>query len=115
VAHHQEADGVHAEVAGRGDVLGGKVGFGAVGDDAQHSVARTVGGLELVDFADAGEQECGRLGVLDGGGEGFDPFEVGVGAEPVDPGGAGEPVAEERGDRLQAHASVDGLGSEGVA
>ncbi len=40
VRHHQEADGVHAELAGHADVLLGDVGLGAVGGDADRATRR---------------------------------------------------------------------------
>ena len=66
VAHHQEAGDVHAEVAGGGDVLGGDVGLGAVGGDPHRADAEVVGALEVVDGADAGQQQRGEPGVRDG-------------------------------------------------
>ena len=46
-----------------GDVLGGDVGLGAVGGDAHRADAEVVGVLEVVDGADAGQQQGGEPGV----------------------------------------------------
>ena len=78
VAHHQEAGDVHAELAGGGDVLGGDVGLGAVGGDPDRADAEVVGVLELLDGADAGQQQRGEPGVGDVRGGGLDPLPVGV-------------------------------------
>ena len=36
MAHHQEADGVHAQLAGEGDMLRGNIRLGAVGRHPHH-------------------------------------------------------------------------------
>jgi hypothetical protein len=54
VAHHQKADGVHAQLAGGGDVLGGDVGFGAVGRHSYYRRAGAVGVFEVVHATDTG-------------------------------------------------------------
>ena len=62
VAHHQEAGDVHAQLAGGGDVLRGDVGLGAVGGDPHRAHAERVRALEVVDRADAGQQQRGEPG-----------------------------------------------------
>ncbi|MNM69773.1 hypothetical protein D3C81_813860 [compost metagenome] len=93
VAHHQEADGVHAERTGVLDVLLRHVRFGAVGGDAHRTGAGVVGGLQIVHRADAGQQQHGDLRLLDHVGGGLDPLQVGVGAEAVVEAGALQAVA----------------------
>ena len=93
VRHHQEADGVHAELARRLDVLPGDVGLGAVGGDAHAARARVIGVLEVVHGADAGQEQHGDDGVLALLGDRRDPFAVVVRAEAVVEGRAGEAVA----------------------
>ena len=78
VGHHQEAGDVHAELAGGGDVLGGDVGLGAVGGDADRADAEVVGVAELLDGADAGQQQRGQAGPREVGRGGLDPLPVGV-------------------------------------
>ena len=65
VGQHQESGDVHAELAGGGDVLGGDVGLGAVGGDADRADAEVAGVLQLVDGADAGQQQRGEPRVLE--------------------------------------------------
>ena len=102
VGHHQEAGDVHAELAGGGDVLGGDVGLGAVGGDADRADAEVVGALQVVDGADAGQQQGGEPGVLQHRCGGLDPLPVGVGAGPVVDRAAGEAVAVGDLDRVDA-------------
>ncbi|MCY1535092.1 hypothetical protein D9M68_704830 [compost metagenome] len=83
VAHHQEADGVHAQVAGVFDVLPGHIRLGAVGGDAHDARAGLVGVLQVVHRADAGQQQGGDLGVLDLAGHRLDVLEVAVLAKAV--------------------------------
>ncbi|MCY1358997.1 hypothetical protein D9M69_455480 [compost metagenome] len=83
VAHHQEADGVHAQLAGVLDVLPGDVRLGAVGGDAHDPRAGLVGVLQVVHRADAGQQQGGDPGVADLAGHRLDVFQVAVLAEAV--------------------------------
>ncbi len=105
MAHHEEADGVHAECAGRADVFGGDVGFGAVGGDPDHGGAGAMRVYEVVDGADSGQQQRRDPGASDHPRDGFDPFEIGVGAESVVAGRARQSVAV--GD-------LDGVHTRGV-
>ena len=93
VRHHQKGDRIHAEVAGRLDMLPRDVGLGAMRGDADAARAGIVGGLQIVHRADARqEQDCHQrmLHFLRDGG---DPLGVVMQAEAVVEGRAGEPVA----------------------
>jgi hypothetical protein len=59
VTHHQESDGVEAELARDREVLLGDVGFGAVGGDADHSRSRIHRDPQIVDRADARNEQHG--------------------------------------------------------
>lgn len=109
VGHHQEAGHVHAQLACGGDVLGRHVRLRAVRGDAHRADPEGVGALELGDGADAGQQERGEDGVLDGVRGGFDPLPVGVAAGAVVEAAAGQAVAV--GDLDRVHAGpVEGGG-----
>ncbi len=64
VRHHQEAHGVHAQVAGVGDVLFADIGLGTVGGHPQGTHAQAVGHLQVLDRADAWQQQRRDLGLL---------------------------------------------------
>lgn len=119
VGHHQEPGDVHAQFAGGGDVLGGDVGLGAVGGDAHRADPEGVGLLEVVQRADAGEQECGGHGLVGGARDRLDPLPVGVGADAVVDAGAGQSVAVgdlDGGDPGGVQGGGDGTGLlDGVA
>ncbi|MCY1216803.1 hypothetical protein D9M72_286900 [compost metagenome] len=83
VAHHQEADRVHAKLAGVLDMLARDVGFGAMRGHAHDAGAGVIGGTQVVDGADAWQQQCGHLGMRNGFRHGCDPFQVGMRAESV--------------------------------
>ncbi|MDT4873851.1 hypothetical protein FQZ97_1091170 [compost metagenome] len=93
MAHHQKAHGVHAQLAGVLDVLLRDIRLGAVGRHAHHASARVIGVLQIVDSADSGQQQGGDLRVPHHVGGGFDPLQVGVGAEAVVEGRALQAVA----------------------
>ena len=92
VAHHQESDGVHAHLAGGGDVVCRDVGFGAVRRDAHHAGTRPVRGGEIVDGSDSRQHQRCDLRALDDTGYCLNPFQVGVRAESVDAARPPEPV-----------------------
>ncbi|MNT68501.1 hypothetical protein D3C72_2067400 [compost metagenome] len=83
MAHHQEADGVHAQVTRVLNVLLRDVGFGAVRGHPHDAGASFVGLLQVMDGADAWEQQRGHFRVLQHISHRRDPFEVGVGAEAI--------------------------------
>ncbi|MNV52750.1 hypothetical protein D3C71_1448590 [compost metagenome] len=83
VAHHQKAHGFHAQMARIFDVLARDIGLGAVRGDAHHAHAGVVRGLEVMDGANARQQQRGDLGVLDHAGHGFYPLKIGMRAKAV--------------------------------
>jgi hypothetical protein len=83
VAHHQEADGVHAQLSGVFNVLLRDIRLSAVGSHSDDSGAGVVGVVQVVDGADAGQQQGGDFGVFDDFSDRFDPLQIGVGAEAV--------------------------------
>ncbi len=93
VAHHQEAHGVHAQLSGMLDVLPGDIRLGAVGGHSYDACASAVGIVQVVDGADAGQQQGGDFGVFGDFGDRFDPLQVGVGAEAVVEAGALQAIA----------------------
>ena len=102
VAHHQEADGVHAEVARGGEVRGRDVRFGAVRADTHDAGSRAARIPEVAHAADAGQQKRCDAGALNGGSDRLDPFQVGVGAESVHAARTGQPVTVRNFDRIDA-------------
>ncbi len=93
VAHHQEADRVHAQITGGFDVLFGNVRLRAMGGDADGADAEGVGAFEIVHGAYAGQQQSSYAGAFDDAGDGFDPVPVRMRAKTVIEAGAGEAVA----------------------
>ncbi|MCY1207336.1 hypothetical protein D9M72_189330 [compost metagenome] len=102
VAHHQEADGVHAEFARVFDVLARDIGFGAVRGHAHHARAGVIGGAQVVHGAHARQKQRGHAGTAHGLGHGGDPFQVGMGTKAVVEAGARQPVAMRDLDRIHA-------------
>ena len=102
VAHHQEADRIHAKVARSGDMLAGDIGFGAVGRDPHGRHAQPVSGPQILDGAYAGNEQSGQSRMLDDVGHGFDPFPIGVRTEPIVEARAVEAVAMRDLDRVDA-------------
>ena len=69
VREHQEADGLHPEIARRGEVLDRRVRLGAMGGDPGHRRAALMGVLEVMDRADSGQQkhrDTSLFGLFDG-------------------------------------------------
>ncbi|CAM6570184.1 hypothetical protein KLMIMM047B_28955 [Klebsiella michiganensis] len=54
MAHHQEADGVHAQLAGESDMLRGNIRLGAVGRHAHHPRPGLIRVFQVVQRANAG-------------------------------------------------------------
>ena len=59
VGHHQEADGLEAEVARDREMLLGDVGLGAMGRDADDRHAEVDGGADVIDGPEPGEHQRG--------------------------------------------------------
>lgn len=93
MAHHEEADGIHVELAGHGDVLLGDIGLGAVGGDTDGVDAEFARHLEVIDGANARQQQGRDLGLLHLGNDGAEVFFVGMGREAVVDRGTTEAVA----------------------
>ena len=93
VAHHQEARDVHAEVPRRLDVLLRYVCLGAVGGDADRAHAHFIGVLQVMDRADAGQQQGGQHRAFQHFGHRADPVPVGMGAKAVVEAGARQAIA----------------------
>ncbi|MCY1442278.1 hypothetical protein D9M71_586420 [compost metagenome] len=100
--HHQEADGIQAHLAGHADVLLGDVGLGAVGRHANGGYAAAVGHLQVLDRADAGQQQRRYLGLLELRNHRLKIFAVAVRREAIVDGRAAQAVA--MGDFDQRHA-----------
>ncbi|MCY1511327.1 hypothetical protein D9M68_457430 [compost metagenome] len=88
VAHHQEADGVHAQLASVFDVLTRDVRLGAVSSHTYHSSTCVVRILEVMHRADARQQQGSDLGMANHIGHRFDVLEVRMLAEAVVEAGA---------------------------
>jgi hypothetical protein len=102
VRHHQEADGIHAQLARQGDVLFGHVGFGAVRGDANGAHAEIVRHAQVIDGTDAGQQQRGHLGALHQRNHRAEIFLVGMRGKAVVDRRAAEAIAV--GDFDQRHA-----------
>ena len=77
VRHHQEADGLQAELAGQPEVLDRDVGLGAVGGDPADRAAVVLGLLDVVLGAHAGQHQEGDLGLFGGLGRQLDQLLLG--------------------------------------
>ena len=56
MAHHQKTDGVHPQLAGKGNMLRGDVRFAAVGGDPHHPRPGLIRRFQIVQRADARQQ-----------------------------------------------------------
>ena len=56
MAHHQKADGVHAQLAGEGDMLRRDIRLGAVGRHPHHPRPGLIGVFQIVQRANTGQQ-----------------------------------------------------------
>ena len=102
MAHHQKANRLHAQFARIFDMLARDVGLGAVGGDAHDARAGIVGGAQVVDGADAGQQQGGNLCALYFLGNGANPLDVGMRAKAVIEAAALQAVAMRHFDRIDA-------------
>jgi len=100
MAHHQEAQDIHAEFARGLDMLLRDVGLGAMGCDANRPHAHAIGSLQIVDRADARQEQRRQLRMGQHLGDRADPVPVGMGPEAVVEARAREPVAMRDLDRV---------------
>jgi hypothetical protein len=100
VAHHQETRDVHPQVARGGDVLLRDIRLGAMRRDAHRTDAELEGVAQLLDRADARDQQGGQPGMVYHLGGGLDPFPVGVRAKAVIEARAVQAVAMRHLDRV---------------
>ncbi len=59
MAHHQKTDGVHSQLAGKGNMLRRDVRFAAVGGDPHHPRSGLIRRFQIVQRADARQQQGG--------------------------------------------------------
>ena len=83
MAHHQKAHRFHAQMACVFDVLTRNISFRAMGRHTHNASPCLVGSLQVMNRANAWQQQCRNLGVLHDTGDRRYPFDVGMGAEPV--------------------------------
>ena len=104
VAHHQRARDVHAQPACIFDVLARDIGLGAVRRHTDGPHAHLIGVLQIVDRADAGEQQRRQHAVFQYLGNRADPVPIGMRAKPVIEAGALQPIAMRHLDRIDLGA-----------
>ncbi|MND34547.1 hypothetical protein D3C80_251660 [compost metagenome] len=102
VGHHQEANGVHAQAAGVGDVLFADIGLGAMSGDANGVDPQFMGHFQVIDGADARQQQGRNLGLFHQRDHCRQILLVGVGREAIVHRATAEAVAV--GDFDQRHA-----------
>ena len=105
VGHHQESRDIHPEVACIPDVLLRDVGLRAMGGDAYRSRSGGPGLMQILDRANAGQQQDRYPGPPDVLRNGGDPFQIGV---------SPETVVEARPRQAISVADLDGVDSGGV-
>ncbi len=64
MAHHQKTDGVHSQLAGKGNMLRRDVRFAAVGGDPHHPRSGLIRRFQIVQRADARQQQGGDFRLL---------------------------------------------------
>ena len=97
-----------------GDMLGGDIGFGAMGGHTDRAHPGVIGGLKIVNGADPRHQKCCQFGGFKLVGDGGDPFQIGVPAKTIGKARPGQPVAVAEFDRghtgaVQRRGNVDAL------
>ena len=105
VAHHQEPDGLQAQLAGQAEVLDRNIGLGAVGGDPADRAAVVLRLLDVFLGANAGQHQEGDLGFLGRLGGQLDQLLL---------GGLGEPVVEARAAQSVAVGHLDDRNARGV-
>ena len=93
MAHHQKTARIHVQLARGFDVLFGDIGLCAVRGYTHGPHAERVRMLQVVDGADAGNQQCGQPRMRHHLGNRLDPFPISMRPEPVGEAGAVQPVA----------------------
>lgn len=102
VRHHQEAHGIQAHLAGHADMLAGHIGLGAVGGHAKGRHPMLMGHLQVVEGADARQQQRRHLGLLELGDYRAEIGLVAVSGHAVVERGPAQAIA--MGDLDQRHA-----------
>ena len=105
VREHQEADGLHAHVAGGGEVLQGDVRLGAMRRDPRHRSTRIPRHPQVLYSAEAGQQQHRDLGL---------PRLVHRGGDQLDVVHGGEAVVERRAAKAVAVGDLDDLHARAV-
>ena len=105
VRHHEESRDVHSEAACILDVLLRDVRLGAMRGNAHRSRSGRVGLMQVLDRANAGQQQDRYPGPTDVLRNGGDPFQIGVGPEAV---------VEARTRQAVSVADLDSVDSGGV-
>ena len=78
MTHHQKADGVHAQFTRILNMLGRHVRFGAVGRHTHNARPSLIRIFQVMNRANARQQQRGDLGVLDHVRRRFNPLQVAV-------------------------------------
>ena len=108
VRHHQKSGDVEAELPRLLHMLAGDVGFGAMRGDPYRAGAGVDRAIQILDRADAGDQQHRHLGSPDGAGHRGDPLDVGVRAGTVIEARPCQAVAMTDLDRVHA-GGVEGF------
>ena len=93
MAHHQKTNGVHSELAGILNMLGGNISFGTVRCHTNHPRASLPGIFQIVNSADSWQQQRRDFGVLHHIRRRFNPFKVAMCAETIVKAGTLQTVA----------------------
>ena len=102
VGHHQEADGIHAQPSGVGNMLLADIGFGAMGGHANGVDPQLMCHGQVIDGADTWQQQRRDLGVFHQRNHCRQIFFIGVGREPVVHRAAAQAVAMGHFDQRHA-------------
>ena len=92
MGHHQEADGIHLQLAGHRDVLFGDIRFGTVGGNTNGIDAQFACHLQVIDGTDTRQQQSRDLGLLHLRDDGAKVLFIGMGRETVVDRGAAQTV-----------------------
>ncbi len=92
VAHHQEAHRVHPKRPRVLDMLSRDIRFGAVGCHSHHARPRVIRFAQVMQCADAGDEQCRHLRTLHSACHRGDPLVVGMRPEAIVEAGSSEAV-----------------------